>query len=974
MKSERVSSLRLMTTFAALLLTSCACAATPAAARQQPTAQKPARCLPPAVAAPPAGQNIFTPRQEMDLGDAIAERVQRNYRVVEEDEITVYLRRVGASLVRQLPESEMRYQFFLVDLPDANAFALPGGRIYVTRKLIAFARTEDELAGVLAHELGHIASRQTATDMTRIFREVLGVREVTDRRDIFEKYNQLVENEARKPGAFSRGDKHGEREQYEADQVGIYAMASAGYDPQAFASFWDRLTEAGGKTGGWLSDLFGTTKPEARRLREILKNLATLPAECVAARGAGAAGEFEKWQAAVVNYTGAGRKEALHDVAFQKQLEPPLRGDITRLRFSPDGKYLLAQDDAGINVLSREPFAPLFRIEAPEALAAQFTPDSQSIVLHNSALRVETWGVADGKLRGAREMYVKDGCMQSLLSPDGQTLACLEGNFALTLYDVATGAQVFQKKNFFKPDFSDLISLIFIKIMRDLADSGADIDPLDAPEFIGMRFSPDGRYFAGGQRTISFTVMRTISEESSAVVFDIPAKASVPAKGLLKKLLSSKFAFLAPDRVVGVNPEDYRKSAIVSFPKGDVIEEFPLGGSMDSVTRGDYILIRPVQGFAVGVMDTTTKKIFMANKQPAIDVYGDVFASERVNGELALYRTAQKEMVARVVLPRNPLGRLRAAAVSPDFKWLAVSERTRGALWDVTKGERVLHIRGFRGAHVADDGIVYADFPKYEETERVIARLNPSQREVKEHARPGEGNTRQYGQFLVSRKANGKDGSLSSNITLEVRDARTGSALWTQTFPKEAPGVWVDEHQGSVVLSWPVKADAAKAEIKGDPALAQRLAAMREKEGDYYLQTLDAQTGRTTGKLLVETGKGSFRIADVFVAGEWLVIADTENRVLVYALKGGEQKGKFFGNRPAVSKTSNLLSVENESGQLTVYDLSTMERRDQFTFSGPVSLTQFSPDGKRLFVLTASQTAYVLNLAPASKAAQQQTP
>ena len=973
MKSERVPSLRRMTFKALVLLLSvCACGFSPLAA-QEPSAQKSARCLPPPATTATAAQNIFTPRQEMDLGDAIAEHLQRNYRVVEEEEITTYLRRVGAALIRQLPESEMRYQFFLVDLPDANAFALPGGRIYVTRKLIALARTEDELAGVLAHELGHIASRQTANDMSRIFREVLGVREVTDRRDVFEKYNQLVENEARKPGAFSRGDKHGEREQYEADQIGIYAMARAGYDPQAFAAFWDRLAETGGKTGGWFSDLFGTTKPEARRLREILRNLSALPAECVAPRTATAPGEFEKWQAAVVNYTGAGRKEALHDVAFQKQLEPPLRGDITRLRFSPDGKYLLAQDDAGINVLTREPFAPLFRIEAPEALSAQFTPDSQSIVLHNAALRVETWKVSDGKLRGAREMYVKDGCMQSALAPDGATLACLEGNFALTLYDVASGAQVFQKKNFFKPDFSDLISLIFMKIMRDLEAGGADVDALDAPEFVGMRFSPDGRYFAGGQRSINFTVLRTISEESSAVVYDIPAKASVSTKGILKKLLSSRFAFLSPERVIGVNPEDYRKSAIVSFPKGDVIDEFPLGGSVDSATRGDFVLIRPVQGFAVGVMDTTTKKIFMANKQTALDLYGDVFVSERINGELALYHTLQKDMISKVVLPRNPLGRLRAAAVSPDFKWLAVSERTRGAIWDVTKGERVLHIRGFRGAHVADDGITYADFPKYEETERVIARLDPSKREVVEQSRPGEGNARQHGRYLVSRKANGKDGSLSSNITLEVRDARNDAPLWTQNFPKEAPGVWIDDHQGSIVLSWPVKADWAKAEIKNDPVLSQRLAAMREKEGDYYLQTLDAQTGRATGKLLVETGKGSFRIADVFVAGEWLVLADTENRVLVYALKDGEQKGKFFGNRPAFSKASNLLSVENERGQLTVYDLTTMEKRDQFTFSGPVSLTQFSPDGRRLFVLTANQSVYVLNLAPAAKA-QQQTP
>jgi hypothetical protein len=192
-----------------------------------------------------------------------------------------------------------------------------------------------------------------------------------------------------------------------------------------------------------------------------------------------------------------------------------------------------------------------------------------------------------------------------------------------------------------------------------------------------------------------------------------------------------------------------------------------------------------------------------------------------------------------------------------------------------------------------------------------------------------------------------------------------------KNFPKEAPGVWVDEQHGSVVLSWPVKAEAVRAEVKNDAALSQRLSALKEKEGDYFLQTLDAGTGRLTGSLLIETGKGSFRIADVFVAGEWVVIADTENRVLVYALAGGEPKGKFFGHRPSASKESKLLSVENERGQLTLYDLTTMEKRDQFSFSSPVSLTQFSPDGKRLFVLTANQTAYVLNVKSNEKA---QTP
>ncbi|HYH85066.1 MAG TPA: M48 family metalloprotease [Pyrinomonadaceae bacterium] len=389
-------------------------------------AQKP-QCQPPATTAS-RGINIFSPKQEMDLGDVIAEHVRRDYRIIEDDAVTGFLRRVGASLVAQLPASEMRYQFFVVDLPDANAFAMPGGRIYVTRKLIAFANSEDELAGVLAHELGHVASGQTAVDMSRIFREVLKVESVTDRRDIFEKYNQMLDNAARKPGAFGRGDKHEEGEQFEADRIGIYAMSAAGYDPQAFATFWDRLADAKGKTGGWLSDFFGTTKPEARRLREILKGLQSLPAECRGSRAASNGEEFKKWQMAVVSHSGAVGKESLHSVASKKQLEPPLRGDITHLRFSPDGKYLLAQDDSGITVLAREPLAPLFRIDAPEARPAQFTADSQTVLFHTSSLRVESWSIAEGRQKSAREMYVREGCMQTELAPDGRTLACRETN------------------------------------------------------------------------------------------------------------------------------------------------------------------------------------------------------------------------------------------------------------------------------------------------------------------------------------------------------------------------------------------------------------------------------------------------------------------------------------------------------------------------------------------------------------------
>ncbi|HEX8339013.1 MAG TPA: M48 family metalloprotease, partial [Pyrinomonadaceae bacterium] len=456
-----MSPKRTLSAPACALLLACLSAASPRA--QQP-APPPQPCQQPAVSAASRAQSIFSPRQEMELGDVIAEHAQRDYRILEEPETTGFLRRVGERLVKQLPPTEMRYQFFVVDLPDANAFTMPGGRIYVTRKLIAFAASEDELAGVLAHELGHAASGQLAADMTRIFREVLGVTSVGDRRDIFEKYNRLLDNAARKPGAWRRGDREEEGQQYEADRIGIYAMASAGYDPQAFVSLWNRLTDVKGKTGGWLSDLFGTTRPESRRLREILKGVSTLPAQCVAARAAASPEEFRRWQASVVSLTGVAREESLRGVLAKTKLDPPLRGDINHLRFSPDGRYILSQDDGGIDVVTREPLAHVFHIDASEAKPAQFTPDSKGVIFYNSDLRVEEWDVASKKMKSARELYAREGCIQTALAPDGRTLACLDAKFALALYDVEKGEPFFTKKEFYKPDLKDYWQLIFYQL------------------------------------------------------------------------------------------------------------------------------------------------------------------------------------------------------------------------------------------------------------------------------------------------------------------------------------------------------------------------------------------------------------------------------------------------------------------------------------------------------------------------------
>ena len=945
---------------ACALLTLCLCAASPAAQQTAATAPPPQPCQQPAISAATRARSIFSPRQEMELGDVIAERVQRDYRVIEDPETTGYLRRLGERLAAQLPPSEMRYQFFIIDAPDANAYTAPGGRIYVTRKLIAFAASEDELAGVLAHELGHAASGQLGAEMTERFREVLGVTSVSDRRDIFEKYNQLLDNAARKPGAWRRGDREEEGQQYEADRIGIYAMAAAGYDPQAFVSMWNRLTDTKGKTGGWLSDLFGTTRPESRRLREILKGVSTLPAQCVAARSAAAPEEFKRWQSAVVSLSAAvlTRGESLHGVLAKTRLDPPLRGDINRLRFSPDGRYILSQDDSGIDVVTREPLAHHLHIDAPEARPAQFTPDSKAVVFYNHDLRVEEWDVEAKKLKSAKELYAREGCIQTALAPDARTLACLDGKFALSLYDVGKGEPFFTKKNFYVPDITDQWRLIFYALF---ADEGFEFD------WVTMAFSPDARYFAAGQTALTVNAIG-FHNQSSAFAVDLSVRAQMQLNDNVKRLLGKGFVFLGPDRILGLHTQDERKSGVVTFPAGEVVEQFPLGGALAPVTRGDYVLISGLAArggprMSVFVFDLKTKRFVRGVKTPAVDVYDRWTVGERVNGELALYELDKDAALGTVKLPRSTLGRLRTAAVSPDLKWLAVSERSRGAVWDLSKGGRLFHVRGFRAAHFGPDGGVYVDFPQYEEAERSVARLDLQSGQAFEHRKIGSSPVRQRGPYSILRRPIKKEGGLDQNVTLAVSDAVTGAAMWSRDFLKESPGVYVDEYEGTMVFSWHVKSEHAKAEIKADPRLKARLAAMGEKEGDYFIQTVEAKTGRPVSTLLVETGKGSFRIDDMFAAGDWLIVSDTSNRVLLYALSTGEQRGKFFGRAPAVSKAAGLLSVETERGQLTLFDLATGERRDRFDFAAHVVLAHFSDDGKRLLVVTADQTACLLDLA-----------
>lgn len=935
----------------------------PVSAQQQPCTQP--------LALPTATEpNIFSDEQEIYLGDAAAEHIQRNYKVIEDPEVTDYLTKIGERLTKHLPINRLRFQFFLVDLPDANAFVLPGGRIFVSRKLVAAALTEDELAGVIAHELGHLVVHQGAIEATRLFKETLGVTSLGDRRDVFDKYNRMIENSA--------GSKPQDREkgQTVADQAGMFALVAAGYDADAMARFWDRVTGTQGKKGNWLSDLFGNTRPEQKRLREMVKAAQSLPAECRQKTAATQTEVFAQWQSRVIAYNGLGRKESLHGVLTRQQLSPPLRSDIAHLRFSPDGAYVLAQDDAGINVLSREPFAPLFRIETEfDTYQASFTPDSKEIVFYSDNLRVERWSISEAQRKDVKEVVLLKGCLQTQLSPDGKLLACLDPDFTLSLIRVETGEIAWSKKEFYTPSYYE--ALFLYSQLRLRRDDSSDLN-------IGvaiMKFSPDGHYFVAGHHTARQFHNSYTGDVGEVVDTSTLTKVSIPDS--LKKFLSYGFTFIGNDRIAGINRETFKKSAIMKFPSGEVVTELELWRKgMSAATRGDYLLIRPVQNYALGVMDISTRTITKANERSALDIYEPFFVSETRNGQVGLYKLEKNEVVATAVLSNFSLGRLRVAEVSPDLKWLALSGRSRGGVWNLAKGEAALSLRNFQGGYVSDDGYFFGEFPKTEDVERNVARFNLNNGEAVAGPKIEGESSHQYGQYLFTTKsakaaekppepgaAQAKINPVDyrRNVIIEMFDARTMKSLWSQTFPKESPRLWIAPHNQTMAILWSVNTDAAKSEISGDSRLTQMLAKMKEKEGDYFVKIVNAQTGNEMGKLLIETGKGSFRVSNIFATSDSVIVKDTRNRVLVYSLKTGEQKGRVFGAYAAVSEASKLLCVENESGKLIFYDLDTLEKRDEFVFTSPISMLRFSGDGRRLLVLTAAQTAYILDTSSVAK-------
>ncbi|MBA3912649.1 MAG: hypothetical protein H0X25_02045, partial [Acidobacteriales bacterium] len=687
------------------------------------------------------------------------------------------------------------------------------------------------------------------------------------------------------------------------------------------------------KTGNWLSDVFGATKPSRKRLREMLKTYNAMPAACIDRAPATQSAEFGKWRSDVIANDEKNQKEEIPGLISKKQLSPPLRPDLSYLHFSPDGKYLIAQDETVITVLTREPLAILFYIPAENAYPAILSPDGHSVVFYTSSLRVEKWSIEDQKRVSVAEVTTAHACLQTALSPDGQTLGCFNEDGFLLLIDAATSQTILTKK--------DLLSLqpAAQRLLLGLAE--AELGYMI--EIIHMAFSPDGKYFLAGFG-------------GNSLLWDTQSHHELSVPGSLRDASRQSFAFLGPDRLACVNPVSPDQYWLVSVPGGSLVAELPLvqGTWFMPSTDPSYAIVGPLKQYNAGALNLQTKKIELVGKM--LDIYQGILARELPGGEISLDQIQSKKEIAKIDLPAPQLGGLKAAAISSDLRFVALSGRTRGGVWDLERNVRTMHIRGFRGAYFADDGQLYADVPKSGQTERQIAKLDPMSGAGVGGYLIGKQPATQHGAYLSILK--GKDGSSNqvySNSDLEIRDVRDGNLLWSRHFAHDLPALGYAGDQ--LLLSWPVSSSAGREVLQ----LYSDLKNGAEKE-DYLYEVADLRTGKASGAALVKTNKYSLLVNGRQPAGNYLVFSALHNQVFVKPLGTREPSARFFGAYPVPYPKTNMLALESDTKTVRLYDMTNSQMRREYHFPDPVTLKVFSPDGKKLVVVTGSQSIYTIDV------------
>jgi Zn-dependent protease with chaperone function len=222
------------------------------------------------------GFNLFSPAQDQEIGAQSAKAAEQQLPILKDKSTADYVGRIGKRLAAVAPGADYPYQFKVVNASDINAFALPGGYMYVNRGLIEAAQNEGQLAGVMAHEMAHIALRHGTSQASKAYLSQTGLGILGG---LVGKGNASTEQAISSIGGFGLNTvflKFSRTAEEQADITGAQMLAAAGYDPVDMVKFFNILASEQKRSPGKVEQFFSSHPAPANRAARINQEIALL--------------------------------------------------------------------------------------------------------------------------------------------------------------------------------------------------------------------------------------------------------------------------------------------------------------------------------------------------------------------------------------------------------------------------------------------------------------------------------------------------------------------------------------------------------------------------------------------------------------------------------------------------------------------------------------------------------------------------
>jgi beta-barrel assembly-enhancing protease len=221
-----------------------------------------------------AHKSIISTDKEIAIGRQYAEQIDKTAKLVKDPVVNEYINRIAQNVARN-SDLKVPLTVKVIDAPDINAFALPGGFLYVNSGLIKAADNESELAGVMAHEIAHVAARHWASQMTKATLLQYATIPLIFTPMSYPVY--IGVSSALSYGVPLTFLKFSRADEAEADHLGLEYMYKAGYDPTAFAAFFGKVLEEERRQPGTVNELFSDHPPTPDRIIKAEEEIKNLP-------------------------------------------------------------------------------------------------------------------------------------------------------------------------------------------------------------------------------------------------------------------------------------------------------------------------------------------------------------------------------------------------------------------------------------------------------------------------------------------------------------------------------------------------------------------------------------------------------------------------------------------------------------------------------------------------------------------------